>query len=73
MLLWQIGADWTFDPDFETEVDVTFTEEPDGRTRVNFVHRNLERFGEHAASMREVFESPGGWNGTLDRFVAAAG
>jgi uncharacterized protein YndB with AHSA1/START domain len=73
VLLWQIGADWTFDPDFETEVDVTFTEEPDGRTRVDLVHRNLERFGEHAASMREVFESPGGWNGTLDRFIAVAG
>ena len=27
VLLWQIGADWQFDPEFETEVEVTFSEE----------------------------------------------
>src|SRR5277367_43087 len=25
VLLWQIGADWQFDPEFETEVEVTFS------------------------------------------------
>ena len=36
VLLWQIGANWQFDPDFETEVEVTFTEEADGRTHVGW-------------------------------------
>ena len=25
VLLWQIGADWQFDPEFETEIEVTFS------------------------------------------------
>jgi hypothetical protein len=36
------------------------------------VHRHLERYGEQAEAMRQVFDSPGGWTGTLDRFIAAA-
>ncbi|MGH3563239.1 MAG: SRPBCC domain-containing protein, partial [Mycobacterium sp.] len=45
VLLWQIGADWRFDPDFETEVEVNFAEESPGRTRVELRHRNLQRYG----------------------------
>lgn len=69
VLLWQIGADWRFDPGFETEVDVTFTEESPGHTRLDLRHRNLHRYGDSAEQMRAVFDSPGGWTGTLSRFV----
>jgi len=71
VLLWQIDAAWTFDPELETEVEVTFTEEG-GVTRVDLVHRHLDRFGEQAFAVRDTFESPGGWPGILDAYVAAA-
>jgi len=72
VLLWQIGGDWKFDPDFETEVEVTFTEEGSGRTRVDLCHRNLQRYGDLTDQMRAIFDSPGGWTGTLTLFVELA-
>lgn len=72
VLVWQIGPDWTVDPDLETDVEVTFTEEEPGRTRVDLVHRHLENFGDQGETMRGVFESPGGWPAILDAYVAAA-
>lgn len=42
---WQLTAAFEYDAGFETEVDVTFTQEGD-ETVVQFEHRNLERFGE---------------------------
>jgi uncharacterized protein YndB with AHSA1/START domain len=65
VLLWQIGADWRFDPDLQTEVEVTFSEESPGRTRLDLRHRHLERYGEAAEQMRAEFDSPGGWESTL--------
>ena len=65
VLHWQVGADWQFDPNLETEVEVTFTEESPGRTRLDLRHRHLERYGEAAEQMRAIYDSPGGWQGTL--------
>ncbi|RZS41334.1 uncharacterized protein YndB with AHSA1/START domain [Herbihabitans rhizosphaerae] len=73
VLLWQIGADWRFDPELETEVEVTFTEESPGRTRLDLRHRHLERMGDKAEVMRGVFDSPGGWAGTLANLVDLVG
>lgn len=72
VLLWQIGVNWTFDPDLETEVEVSFIPEAVGHTRVELRHRHLERYGGQADTMRGIFESPDGWNGTLARFVDLA-
>ena len=72
VLLWQIGADWQFNPDFETEVEATFTEQTPGHTRLDLRHRNLERYGDRTEQMRAVFDSPDGWTGTLARFVDLA-
>ncbi|MGH3558775.1 SRPBCC family protein [Mycobacterium sp.] len=72
VLLWQIGVDWRFDPGFETEVEVTFTEESPDRTRLDLRHRNLQRYGDAAEQMRAIFDSPGGWAGTLAGFVEFA-
>lgn len=69
VLLWQIGADWQFDPDFETEVEVTFTPEGADRTRLNLRHGNLQRYGEHTEQMRAIFDDPAGWTGTLANFA----
>jgi Activator of Hsp90 ATPase homolog 1-like protein len=72
VLLWQIGADWQFDAGFETEVEVTFTEEADGRTLVELRHRNLQRYGDATEQMRAIFDDPKGWTGTLARFADLA-
>lgn len=69
VLLWQIGADWRFDPAFETEIEVTFTEEHPGRTRLDLRHRNLQRYGDDAERMRSIFDDPAGWTGTLAGFA----
>jgi uncharacterized protein YndB with AHSA1/START domain len=73
VLLWQIGADWQFDPEFETEVEVTFSEEGSDRCRLDLRHRNLQRYGDKADQMRATFEDPAGWTGILAGFVDLAG
>ena len=72
VLAWQIGADWKYDPALVTEVEVAFTPDGDGRTRVELEHRNLERFGAKAAALRAAFDSPDGWSGVLAAFAEAA-
>ncbi|MGB8501712.1 SRPBCC domain-containing protein [Mycobacterium sp.] len=72
VLLWQIGADWRFDPVFETEVEVMFSAESSERTRVDLRHRNLQRYGEDTEQMRSIFDHPDGWTGTLARFAGLA-
>jgi hypothetical protein len=64
--------EWNFDPDFETEVDVTFTEKEPGRTTVELRHRNLQRYGEHVEQMHAIFDSPNGWTDTLNRCARLA-
>lgn len=71
LLAWQIDATWRFDPDFVTEVEIRFIPEG-GATRVELEHRNLERYGDAAETMRATFNSPNGWSTGLERFAAAA-
>jgi hypothetical protein len=72
VLLWQISADWQFDPEFETEVELTFSEEGPDRSRLDLRHRNLQRYGANAEQMRAIFDDPSGWAGTLGAFVSFA-
>ena len=71
VLAWRIGANWQYDPDLLTEVEITFTPEGEG-TRVDFEHRHLERMGEGAETVRASFESEGGWTGLLKMFADEA-
>src|SRR5689334_7019857 len=48
LLAWQITAEWKYDPNFSTEVEVTFIPEGASRTRVELEHRQIERFGSKA-------------------------
>ena len=68
VLIWQLNAEWKFDQDLETEVEVLFTPEASG-TRVDLEHRNLERLGDTAEGMRQAIDSPGGWSGLLALFA----
>jgi len=66
VLAWQIDASWRYDPDFVTEVELVFAPD-DGRTRVEFEHRNLERFGPSAEAHANLLGS--GWPTMLDLFA----
>jgi uncharacterized protein YndB with AHSA1/START domain len=72
ILAWQLNATWQFDPAFVTEVEVTFTPEGPDKTWVELEHRNLERFGEPAKTVRNSIDLPGGWTEILDQFAKAA-
>jgi len=65
MLAWQINAQWSYDSEFETTIDVRF-EERGGVTIVTFEHRDLERFGDSMA--QQVEQMDGGWETLLGRF-----
>ena len=73
VLAWQLNADWTYDPGFETTVEVRFIAEGD-QTLVEFEHRDLDRFGERAAEVRGGYESgmDGGWTELLRMYEARA-
>jgi uncharacterized protein YciI len=73
VLAWQITAEWAFDPTFVTEIEVVFTALGPRATRVDFEHRDLERYGEGAAALRGQLADPKGWPGNLERFARAAG
>ena len=73
VLGWQLNADFKFDPRVTTEVEVRFTAEGEGATRVELEHRHLERLGEQGELLREKVGSPNGWSALLGHFAAAAG
>ncbi len=72
VLAWQIGSNWKHDPALSTEVEIRFVVLGPALTRVELEHRQLERFGEAAETMRAAFESEGGWTGMLTLFAAHA-
>jgi uncharacterized protein YndB with AHSA1/START domain len=67
VIAWQITHEWQFEPDLarSSEVEITFTPEPDGSTRVQLEHRHFERHGAGAAAMKAGVDSPNGWGGLL--------
>ncbi|MCW5658509.1 MAG: SRPBCC family protein [Burkholderiaceae bacterium] len=72
VLLWQLNAQFRFDPAIHTEVDVRFIAVDAGTTRVELEHRGLEAYGADAMAMHETFSSPNGWNGMLEHFAQVA-
>jgi uncharacterized protein YndB with AHSA1/START domain len=54
-----------------SEVEVRFSYESEGVTRVDLEHRGWERAGEGAEAMRENYS--GGWDVVLGKYVAEAG
>jgi uncharacterized protein YndB with AHSA1/START domain len=70
LLGWQINSQWSYDPDFVTEVEMTFAPAEGGGTLITLEHRNLERFGADAA--RHAERLGGGWPKHLAQFVEYA-
>ena len=72
VLAWQITADWQYDPNFLTEVEVNFIEKGAKLTSVILEHRNIEKYGIKAQEIWSAFDSEGGWTGMLKTFAAIA-
>lgn len=70
ILAWQLDANWKYDPALVMEVEIKFTALEGGSTRVDLEHRNLERYGDKAAAVRDAVGSDRGWLGILRSFVA---
>jgi uncharacterized protein YndB with AHSA1/START domain len=78
VLAWQISADWSYDPDLVTEIEVRFERLGVRQTRVTLEHRHLERYGRKAKEMFDIFSAggvpgaPQGWSGILRAFGTQA-
>jgi uncharacterized protein YndB with AHSA1/START domain len=72
VVTWQISADWRYDADLVTTVEVRFVAEAPDRTRVELEHRGLENYGPDAERMRRTFDAPDAWEATLTAFAGAA-
>jgi uncharacterized protein YndB with AHSA1/START domain len=72
LMAWQITHEWGYEPDLakSSEVEIRFTAQPGGGTRVDLEHRYFERMGPAGDTMREGVGGPGGWPGLLDMFKA---
>jgi len=68
---WDISLAWQVevDPDRSSEVEVVFTSLGVGRTRVDLVHRHIERHGDGWEQMHGAVESDDGWMVGLERFA----
>jgi len=72
VLSWAITADWQYDPNLKTEIEVRFIAEGANGTRVEFEHRRLDRYGARRDEMREIFDKTGDWGRLLEAFAACA-
>jgi uncharacterized protein YndB with AHSA1/START domain len=72
VLAWQIDAAWHYEPDLakSSEVEVRFTPEADGSTRVDLEHRHFDRHGPGGKVIRTAVDSPNGWGHLLALFAA---
>jgi uncharacterized protein YndB with AHSA1/START domain len=75
-LSWHVGPghdspEWKADPDMAkaSEVEIRFTAEAGGTTLVELTHSKIERHGEGAEQLRELFDGPGAWSGILECFA----
>lgn len=75
-LSWHVGPghdspEWKADMDMAkaSEIEIRFTAEPGGTTLVELTHSRIERHGEGAEALRELFDGPGAWSGILECFA----
>lgn len=71
VFMWDIGPTWQVqtDPEKASEVEVLFTAEPGGRTRVTLEHRHIDRHGEGWESVASGVDGDGGWPLYLRRYA----
>ena len=72
VLSWDIDANWQYDPNLKTEIEVRFIAEGKEVTRVELEHRKLDRYGARRDEMRHIFNTEGDWGRLLAMFAARA-
>ena len=72
LLAWDINAEWKYQRGFGCEIDVQFLSEGPEKTRVVLEHRKLEKYGEKAEAIRQMFEGETAWIATLRAMAKAA-
>lgn len=72
LLSWDISADFQYDPNLKTELDLRFIPEGKSGTRVELEHRHLDRYGAHRDEMRRIYDTEGDWGRLLQSFARAA-
>lgn len=72
VLSWDVTADWQYDPDLQTEIEIRFIPDGEGRTRVELKHRRLDRYGDRRDEMRTIFDKTGDWGRLLAGFAEVA-
>lgn len=72
LLTYDIDANWQHDPKLNTEIEVLFIAEGNNRTRIEFEHRRLDRYGARRDEMRTIFDKTGDWGRLLAGFAALA-
>jgi len=72
---WDISPQWTVetDPENTSEVEVTFTAEAPGRTRVELEHRHLDRHGPDWRAVSDGVGHDQGWPLYLQRYESLFG
>jgi len=70
---WHLTGEWKYDADpaHASEVEVRFLPAGSG-TKVELVHRNIERHGVTAAKVHAGVSAEGGWGSLLELFAKAA-
>ena len=72
LLTWDVSADWQYDPALKTEIEVRFIADGADRTRVEFEHRRLDRYGARRDEMRRIYDTEGDWGRLLQSFAHTA-
>jgi uncharacterized protein YndB with AHSA1/START domain len=72
VLSYDISADWQYDPNLKTEIEVLFIADGKDATRVELEHRKLDRYGARRDEMRHIFDTEGDWGRLLATFAALA-
>ena len=72
VLSWDITAEWRYDAELKTEIELRFTAEGKDATRVELEHRRLDRFGARRDEMRRIFDKEGDWGRVLEMFARVA-
>lgn len=72
VLEWDVNAEWQYDPELKTEIEVRFIARGERATRVELEHRRLDRYGARRDEMRRIYDTEGDWGKLLQAFARLA-